>query len=263
MNRIEELEMITQKMNRIGRKIIVLSGKGGVGKSMIAVNLAAALAASGRKTGLLDVDIHGPSIPKMLNMEGRPPQFDHQSIQPNDYKGMRVMSVGFLLASQDDAVIWRGPMKIKMITEFLKNVEWGELDYLIIDSPPGTGDEPLSICQLIQNPTGAVIVTTPQAVAIADVRKSISFCKKLNMPVLGVIENMSGFVCPHCGKSTEIFLKGGGRRMAEDLGVPYLGSIPIDPAIVTAGDAGTPYIESHAESETGTAFKAIVSKITG
>jgi Mrp family chromosome partitioning ATPase len=180
---------------------------------------------------------------------------------PVETAGLKVMSIGFLLQNRDDAVIWRGPMKMGLIKQFLKDVAWGELDYLIVDSPPGTGDEPLSVCQLVKNPDGAVIVTTPQDVATADVRKSITFCRKLGLPVLGVIENMSGFVCPHCGTVTDIFKTGGGERMAREMGVPFLGRIPIDPAIGEACDAGRPFVEGDRPTETTKAFQRIIAPI--
>jgi ATP-binding protein involved in chromosome partitioning len=171
------------------------------------------------------------------------------------------MSIGFLLQNRDDAVIWRGPMKMGVIKQFLNDVEWGELDYLVVDSPPGTGDEPLSVCQLVKNPDGAVIVTTPQDVATADVRRSITFCRKLGLPVLGVIENMSGFVCPRCGEVTDIFKTGGGERMAREMGVPFLGRIPIDPAIDDACDAGRPFVQDRDRTETAKAFERIIAPI--
>jgi Mrp family chromosome partitioning ATPase len=234
---------LKENMARIAHKILVLSGKGGVGKSTVAANLAVALAARGLGTGLLDIDIHGPSAPKLLGLDGaRLMATDDGKIIPVDYSDhLKMMSVGFMLNSSDDAVIWRGPLKYGIIKQFLKDVLWGNLDYLIVDSPPGTGDEPLSVCQLIGDADGAVIVTTPQDVALIDVRKSINFCRQLNMPVLGVVENMSGFVCPHCGKESSIFKNGGGRDMAHDMGVPFLGSIPLEPAIVEQGDAGRPF----------------------
>jgi ATP-binding protein involved in chromosome partitioning len=220
-----------------------MSGKGGVGKSTVAVNLAVSLAEKKFRTGLLDIDIHGPSVPKLLGMElGQVTGGRDGKMSPvpfNEY--LKVISIGFLLQDPDTAVIWRGPMKYTVIKQFLADVEWGDLDYLIVDSPPGTGDEPLSICQLIDNADGAVVVTTPQDVALLDVRKSINFCKQLNMPVIGVIENMSGFTCPHCGKETNIFKNGGGKKMAEDMSVPYLGEIPIDGSIVASGDSGNPF----------------------
>ncbi len=234
----KERQKLESRLCRVKRKIVVLSGKGGVGKSTVAVNLAVGLMMAGLKTGLLDVDIHGPSIPTMLGLEGRSPQGNNQELNPLEVNGLKVMSPGFFLNSQDDAIIWRGPMKANAIRQFLQDVAWGDLDYLVVDSPPGTGDEPLSVCQLIKELDGAVIVTTPQKVAAVDVRKSITFCRQLKVPVLGVIENMSGFACPKCGEVTPILGSGGGQGMAAEMGVPFLGSIPIDPAVVLAGDSG-------------------------
>lgn len=239
----EEKAALRENMSRIAHKIIVLSGKGGVGKSTVAVNLAVTLAEKKFRTGLLDIDIHGPSVPKLLGVEnGQVTGGNNGKMKPVEYNEyLKVVSIGFLLQGTDDAVIWRGPLKYGVIKQFLAEVEWGDLDYLVVDSPPGTGDEPLSICQLMEKPDGAVVVTTPQDVALIDVRKSVNFCKQLGMPVIGVIENMSGFTCPHCGKTTDIFKHGGGKKMAEDMGVPYLGSIPIESAIVAGGDSGNPF----------------------
>ena len=239
----EETQALKDNMSRITHKIVVLSGKGGVGKSTVAVNLAVSLARKKFKTGLLDIDIHGPSVPKLLGIEkSKIFGTDDGKILPVEYDAfLKVMSVGFMLTETDDAVIWRGPLKYGIIKQFLKDVLWGNLDYLIVDSPPGTGDEPLSVCQLMEKPEGAVIVTTPQDVALVDVRKSITFCRQLNMPVIGVIENMSGFICPHCGNESKIFKSGGGKNMALDMNVPFLGSIPIDIGIVEKSDAGTPF----------------------
>ena len=219
-------QQLQSRLCRIGRKIVVLSGKGGVGKSTVAVNFASALMMAGKRVGLLDVDIHGPSIPTMLGLEKQTALGSEEGLLPVDMDGMKVMSIGFLLKSQDDAVIWRGPMKWNVIKQFLKDVVWGDLDYLIIDSPPGTGDEPLSVFQLIGEVDGAVIVTTPQKVAEVDVRKSVTFCRQLHVPVLGVVENMSGFACPKCGEVTQILRSGGGKRLSEDMGVPFLGPFP-------------------------------------
>ena len=238
----QDRQALGRRMCSIKHKIAVLSGKGGVGKSTVAANLAVALSKTGKKVGILDIDIHGPSIPKMLGVENSnvPPGVDEHSIPPVKVSDNLVaMSIGFLIADKDDALIWRGPMKIGVIKQFLKDVEWGELDYLVIDLPPGTGDEPLSIAQMIENLDGAVVVTTPQDVAISDVRKSINFCKKLDMPVLGVVENMSGFVCPDCGKVTDIFKSGGAEKMCRDMDVPFAGKIPLTADIVEAGDSGT------------------------
>ncbi len=258
---IEQLEL-TERMSQIKHKIIVLSGKGGVGKSTVAANLAVSLSLNGNRVGLLDVDVHGPSIPRILGLENRSPGLKDGKMTPvqqND--SLKVMSIGFMLQKKDDAVIWRGPMKTNVIKQFLKDVEWGELDYLVIDSPPGTGDEPLSVCQFVENPDGAIIVTTPQEIALADVRKSINFCHQLKLPVLGVVENMSGFVCPKCGELTDIFMSGGGRRMAGEMKVPFLGCIPIDPQIPQACDAGTPFIYHHAKTETAKAFENAIQPI--
>ena len=249
-------------MSRIRFKIMVLSGKGGVGKSTVAVNLAVSLSLNGNRVGLLDVDIHGPSIPKLLNLEGRGVGLIDGKIVPvNLSDSLKIMSIGFMLHSRDDAVIWRGPMKMNVIKQFLKDVNWGELEFLIIDSPPGTGDEPLSVCQLIEDADGAIIVTTPQEIALADVRKSINFCHQLKLPVLGVVENMSGFVCPKCGQVTDIFKSGGGERMAQEMAVPFLGRIPLDPQIGLACDKGEPYIYHSGQTATAKAFERAMRPI--
>ena len=230
-----------ERLNRIRHKVLVLSGKGGVGKSTVAVHLALALQRAGWRVGLLDVDIHGPSVPTMLNLKRGAARSDGESIYPAEAEGgLRAMSIGFLLQSPDDALIWRGPMKMSVIRQFLEDVEWGDLDALVVDLPPGTGDEPLSLAQLVPDADGAVIVTTPQEVALADVRKSVNFCRSLNLAVLGVVENMSGFVCPHCNETTDIFGRGGGRAMAESMGVPFVGAMPLDARMVAAGDSGRP-----------------------
>jgi len=251
----EERRELMRRLCRIKHKLIVLSGKGGVGKSTVAANLALSLAAKGKATGLMDVDIHGPSIPRILGLEGYPVETINQQLIPVPLgDNLKVVSIGFLLRGKDEAVIWRGPLKMGVIKQFLRDAEWGELDYLVIDCPPGTGDEPLSVIQLIEDMDGAIIVTTPQDVSIIDVRRSIRFCHAVKVPVLGVIENMSGFVCPHCGETTEIFKSGGGEKMAADMNVPFLGRVPMDPEIARACDQGTPYISSFAESESAKAF---------
>ena len=256
-----EKQILDEKMQRIRHRIIVLSGKGGVGKSTVAANLAVSLSLSGKHVGLLDVDIHGPSIPKLLRLDGASIQAENGVIQPVEKAGLKVMSIGFLLRERDDAVIWRGPMKMSVISQFLKDVDWGELDYLVIDCPPGTGDEPLSVCQLAAPLDGAVVVTTPQDLATSDVRKSITFCRKLKLPVLGVVENMSGFVCPKCGEVTDIFKSGGGERMAEEMGVPFLGRIPIDPCVGKASDEGAPFVYHYSKTETARAFERVIEPI--
>ena len=257
----EDRQKLQARLCRIRHKIVVLSGKGGVGKSMVAVNLAVALRISGRRVGLLDVDIHGPSVPTMLGLEGEIAQGNGIELLPVDSGGLKIMSMGFLLGSQDEAVIWRGPRKMGVIKQFLRDVAWGDLDYLVIDSPPGTGDEPLSVCQLIGELDGVVIVTTPQKVAAVDVRKSITFCRHLQVPVLGVIENMSGFACPKCGEATQILRSGGGRRIAEDMGVPFLGSIPMDPKIAEACDNGQAFVQHYAASPTAALMLDIIKPI--
>ena len=222
-----EQEQIRNRLKQIKRQILILSGKGGVGKSTVAVNIAVSLALAGKKVGLLDIDIHGPSIPKILNLEGKTVQAAGDSILPIETaENLKVMSIGFLLRGSSDAVIWRGPMKYQMIKQFLKDVQWGNLDFLIVDSPPGTGDEPLSVVQLLENADGAIIVTTPQEVALSDVRKCITFCRNLGLPVLGVLENMSGFVCPKCGENSDIFKSGGGQKMSEKMNVPEEEVVP-------------------------------------
>jgi ATP-binding protein involved in chromosome partitioning len=257
----EERRRLQERLSRIRHKIIVLSGKGGVGKSTVAVNLAVALAMSGRKVGLLDVDIHGPSVPTLLGLEGRRLDMEGGALVPVDVAGLKVLSLGFFLQSPDDAVIWRGPIKMGVIKQFLADVAWGDLDFLIVDSPPGTGDEPLSVCQLLGKLDGALIVTTPQKLAAVDVRKAITFCRQLGVPVLGVVENMSGFACPRCGEVTQILRTGGGERIAVDMNVPFLGSIPLDPMIAESGDNGTAFIDHYADSPTAAIMRKIIEPI--
>ena len=254
-------QLLTKRMLGIKHKIVVLSGKGGVGKSTIAVNLAISLSIAGKKVGLLDVDIHGPSIPTMLNLEGARADTDGENILPLEMGGLKVMSVGFLLENRNNAIIWRGPMKMGVIEQLLRDVKWGDLDYLIIDSPPGTGDEPLSVVQLIGEMDGAVMVTTPQAVAAADVRKSLDFCRQLKLPVLGIVENMSGFICAECGTETAIFKGNNGETMAEEAGVPFLGKIPIDPFVGASCDSGAPFIYHYSKTETAKRFESVIDKI--
>lgn len=257
----QERRVLESRLGRIRHKILVLSGKGGVGKSTVAVNLAAKLAMLGHRVGLLDVDIHGPSVPRMLGLQGQRTTGDNGSILPLESGGVKAMSIGLLLEGRDAAAIWRGPLKTGVIRQFLKDVAWGDLDYLIVDCPPGTGDEPLSVAQLVPDAEGAVIVTTPQELALMDARKSVSFCRKLNMPVIGVVENMSGFVCPNCGHATDIFLRGGGGKMATDMGVPHLGSIPVSQSIVQSGDDGWPFAAEDPDSPSAKAFEGIVAQV--
>ena len=258
----EDRRRLASRLCRIKHKIIVLSGKGGVGKSTVAVNLDMGLHLVGKKVGLLDVDIHGPSVPTMLGLEQSQVMEGNGELVPVELNGMKVISLGFFLKDRDEAVIWRGPMKTGVITQFIRDVAWGDLDYLIVDSPPGTGDEPLSVCQTLEGADGAVIVTTPQKVAAVDVRKSISFCRQINLPVLGVIENMNGFVCPKCGELTAVFQSGGGKLMADDMGVPFIGSVPIDPKIAEAGDSGVAFLQRYADSTTAALFQSLLVPIT-
>jgi Mrp family chromosome partitioning ATPase/predicted Fe-Mo cluster-binding NifX family protein len=235
----ERKRRLSERMGLVQHKFIVLSGKGGVGKSTVAALLATALAARGKKVGFLDTDIHGPSVPKLLGLEDRRVSISGETVIPvRVSENLTVMSIGFLLRSKRDAVIWRGPLKMGMIEEFLANVEWGPLDYLIVDSPPGTGDEPLSVCQLIPALDGALVIATPQEIAIADVEKSIVFCGQVHIPVAGVIENMAGFICPHCGERVDVFKSGGAEKMARDMGVPFLGRLPMVPEVVDMCDHG-------------------------
>ena len=257
-----EQQAVEKRLSKIRHIMLVLSGKGGVGKSTVAANIAVELARGGREVGLLDVDIHGPSIPGMLGLEHETVLSHDASLLPVEFTpNLRVMSIGFLLKGRDDAVIWRGPMKHGVIRQFIADVEWGELDYLVVDSPPGTGDEPLSVAQMIGKQAHAVIVTTPQRVSIDDVRKCIDFCRKVELSVAGIVENMSGFICPHCGGSVDIFETGGGKRLAEESGVPFLGSIPLDPLVVRSCDNGEPFIVRHADSAAARAFRGVVERI--
>jgi Mrp family chromosome partitioning ATPase/Fe-S cluster biogenesis protein NfuA len=252
---------IEENLKDVESKIVILSGKGGVGKSTVATNLALALAAHGKKVGLLDADLHGPSIPKILGAEDGKLTGNHNKIEPLKLNGLKVVSMGFLLKDRDSPVIWKGPMKMGAIRDFLGRIAWGELDYLIIDLPPGTGDEPLTIAQLIPDPKGTVIVTTPQDVALVNVRKSLNFARMLRLPIIGVLENMSGFLCPNCGHENALFKTGGGEKVAREFGVPFLGKIPLDGKIVEAEDAGEPYLTKHGDRDSAKAFMEAVRNI--
>ncbi len=258
----EKLKATTAK---IRRKVAVMSGKGGVGKSTVAANLAIAFAGHGpaNRVGILDADIHGPSIPKLLGLSGERLQIGSQGIFPViGPLGIRVVSMDFLLPEAEAPVIWRGPLKMTAIRQFLCDVVWGELDVLVIDLPPGTGDEPLSIAQLLPNIDGVIIVTIPAELSQIVVKKAITFANRLNMPIIGVMENMSGFICPHCGTKTDIFRSGGGKRVAQEMGVPYLGSIPIDQSISQDSDRGEPFILTNPESTASRAFLDITRDIS-
>lgn len=258
----DENKNVLKTLEKIKHRILVFSGKGGVGKSTVAVNLAVALSEQDKKVGLLDVDIHGPNIAKMLGVEDkRMEPLPGDKIRPVSVsKNLSLVSMSFLLHDQTSPVIWRGPLKMKLIQQFIGDVIWGDLDYLIIDSPPGTGDEPLTVAQLIPA-SGAIVVTTPQEVSLLDSRKAVNFARKLNLKIHGIIENMSGMNCPHCGKPIDLFKTGGGERAAKELDVPFLGTIPIEPKIVTLGDEGKSFLLHHRNSKAAKAFHKIVDHI--
>lgn len=256
------LEMaVKTSLARIKHKFIVMSGKGGVGKTSTSVNLAIALARQGAKVGLVDVDLHGPDVPRMLGFSGILNMNEQSQLIPMRYNdNLSAVSIESLTHSKDEAIIWRGPVKHSVIQQFIGQVAWGELDFLLIDAPPGTGDEPLTVAQTVKD-AQAIIVTTPQEVALADVRKSINFCKTVKMKVYGLIENMSGYVCPHCNNVLELFGSGGGKRTAETMGIGFLGQIPFDPAMVTCGDGGVAYQEKYPDSVVTKAYSAIGAKL--
>jgi ATP-binding protein involved in chromosome partitioning len=261
---MEQEQRLRLKMRKIKHKIAVISGKGGVGKSMVAVNLAVAFAMHGHAghVGILDADLHGPSVPRMLGLLGEKLQSGPPGVFPPSGKlGIKVVSMDFLLPDENSPVIWRGPLKMTAIRQFLSDIVWGDLDILLIDLPPGTGDEPLSVAQLLPDMDGVVIVTIPSEVSQVVVKKSVSFARQLGMPIIGVIENMSGFVCPHCGSRVDIFEAGGGRKIADDLSIPFLGSIPIDQKICEDADRGEAFIISHPASAASKSFLDIVKKI--
>lgn len=250
-----------ERLEQIKHKLLVMSGKGGVGKSTVAVYLALGLARRGYKVGLLDVDLHGPDIARMLGLKGRLHMGPEGGIQPQSGPGnVEVVSIEGLLADRDTPVIWRGPMKHKAIRQFLGEVEWGRLDFLIIDSPPGTGDEPMSVAQIIAD-AKAIIVTTPQEVALADVRKAINFCRSVNLAVLGLLENMSGLICPYCSGEIYLFRQGGGQRTAETMEIPFLGRLPFDLRVMEGGDLGLPLTESPESSPFSNALTSLLDAV--
>jgi Mrp family chromosome partitioning ATPase len=238
----EEDKRIEETLSKIKHKIAVLSGKGGTGKTTVTVNLAQTLADEGYKVGVLDADITGPNVPLMFGVEDQQMTTKDNKIIPVDAGGIKIVSIEFLLQDKTKAVIWRGPMKIKALKQLLADVNWGELDFLIVDLPPGSSDEPLSIVQTIQDLDGMVIVTTPQAVSLLDVTKSINFAQETKVLILGIVENMSGFICPHCNEVTNIFRKDGGRNISEKLNLDFLGAIPLITQICEAGDTGKPAV---------------------
>ena len=253
---------LQESLGKIKHVVIVMSGKGGVGKSTVSSNIAATLSMMGYQTGIMDVDITGPNIPKMFGIEDeRLDVVDEKLVPVLVPPSLKVVSMAFLLPSKDDAVVWRGPVKMTAIRQFLEDVTWGDLDYLVVDMPPGTGDEAISIIQLIPKADGMVIVTTPQEVALLDSRKSITFSAQANIPIIGLIENMSGFICPHCGEKTDIFKSGGGMATAKNLNIQFLGAVPIEPKIVISGDSGMPIVIDDPDSVSAKVFKEITEKI--
>ncbi|MDY6915921.1 MAG: Mrp/NBP35 family ATP-binding protein [Candidatus Cloacimonadota bacterium] len=259
-----EEERMQANLDRIKHKLIIISGKGGVGKSTVAVNVALGLAAKGHQVGILDVDIHGPSIAKMLGIEKKTLMLAKGEEYPKPVqvaKNLYALSIATLMPSPDEPIVWRGPLKMGAIKQFLRDINWPPLDYLIIDSPPGTGDEPLSIIQLLKSVDGSLVVSTPQDVALLDARKTIKFSQKMNVPVMGLIENMSTFICPHCGKKTDIFKGTGVKKAAKDFGLDILGSVPIDAAIVESGDRGSSFLEKFKENQSAKEISKIIDKI--
>lgn len=259
----EQEKNLNENLSRIKHKIMVMSGKGGVGKSTIAVNLAYGLLLQGKKVGLLDVDIHGPSIAKMVGIEGQPIVANQNGrIAPiTRHQNLSVISVASFLKSNDDPVIWRGPMKMTVIKQFLSDVEWPELDFLIVDCPPGTGDEPLSVAQTLGKVSGAVIVSTPQDIAYLDVRKSIRFCEDLEMPIIGLIENMVSMKCPHCGEMITMFEGQNAHKVKDDFDVDLLGRIDFAHDIIASSDNGEPHIYHKTESQSGKQMQSIVKEV--
>jgi len=258
----EQRQALRFRMDKIKHKIAVISGKGGVGKSTVTVNLAAAFALHGKKVGILDADIHGPSVPRLLGLTGQQVKVGPPGAFPvTGPLEMKVVSIDFFLPEESTPTIWRGPLKMTAIRQLLSDIVWGELDVLLIDLPPGTGDEPLSVAQLLPEMDGVVIVTMPSDLSRAVVEKAIMFARRLNMPIAGIVENMSGFVCPHCGYKIDIFQSGGGEKMAKETGVPFLGSIPIDPQVSADSDKGAPFVIAHPDSAAAKAFVDIVKQV--
>lgn len=259
--RSHQNDSVNASLEKIKNKFLVMSGKGGVGKTSVSVNLSLALANKGFKVGIMDVDIHGPDVPRMLGIEGMLSVNRNRKLEPKRYsENLSAVSIESLTKSRDDAIIWRGPMKYSAIKQFIGDVEWGNLDYLIIDSPPGTGDEPLTIAQTISD-VQTIIVTTPQEVALADVRKSINFCKTVKIDIFGLIENMSGFTCPHCGEMVELFGSGGGEKTAYATGIKFLGRIPFDSKMVACGDSGTSFQAQYKDSPVTRAFADVADNM--
>ncbi len=255
----QECTCTVDRMAKIKHKIIIASGKGGVGKSTVSVNLARALQMKGLLVGILDGDITGPDIPKLLGIEETKLMQGQDGIEPARAEGIKAASMALVLSSRETPVVWRGPMKMAAIKQFIQDVNWGDLDFLLIDLPPGTSDEPLSVVQFIPELAGAIIVTTPQEVALLDSRKAVNMVKAMKIPVLGVVENMSGLICPHCKESISVFGVGGGQEMAEEMNVPFLGAIPMDPRVCALGDRGQSFVQSGTLA--GSCFKEIVERL--
>lgn len=252
---------ISVSLKRVDHKIAIMSGKGGVGKSTVSANLATIFSVNGKKVGLVDCDMHGPSIPRILGLQGERPSNDGDSIVPIETEtGLQVISIGSILPEEDSPVVWRGPLKMKAIQQFLSDVNWHDLDYLFFDLPPGTGDEPLSLAQLIPDSDGTIVVTTPQEVALQTIRRAVNFAREVGLNVLGIIENMSGFVCPNCKERIDIFTSGGGMDLASELGIPFLGKVPLDPEIVKSGERGRPFVLDN-EIESAKIFKDIMNDV--
>jgi len=262
MNNVVNDEKIIKNMEGVANKFMVFSGKGGVGKTTVAVNLSYSLMLKGYRVGLLDIDIHGPNVVKMMGLE-KARLTGNDRIEPiSVFKHMKVMSTASMLETEDSPIIWRGPLKMKLIRQFLEDVNWGNLDFMIIDSPPGTGDEPLSIAQLLPGLNGGIVVTTPQEIAILDAKKSIRFAQQLNIPFIGLVENMSGFICPHCKKRIDIFKTGGGLKLAKEKGIEFLGRIPYDPQVMLSCDEGIVYLKDHKNgTAVGEAYSHIAKKV--
>ncbi len=261
---LEENLRLMDNLARIKHKIVVMSGKGGVGKSTVAVNLALTLASEGHRVGVMDVDIHGPDVAKLLGVEDARLESDGERIIPVKVtENLSAISMAFLLEDRDTPIVWRGPLKMTAIRQFLGEVAWGDLDYLVIDLPPGTGDEPLTVAQMIPDGAWAVIVTTPQDLALLDSRKAVRFAESLKMRIAGVVENMAGLACPHCGETIDLFKVGGGEAAARDMGVPFLGRVPIDPQMVRMGDAGQHYVVNEPGEPAPKAFHEVASALEG
>jgi ATP-binding protein involved in chromosome partitioning len=262
--RERENELIKLRMGKVRHKIAVISGKGGVGKSLVTVNLAALLAKDGRKgeVAIFDADLTGPCVPKMMGLKDEKPKAGPPGIFPAvGVNGIKVISMALFLPSVDSPVIWRGPLKMGAIRQFLGEVAWGPLEYLLVDLPPGTGDESLSILQLLPEMDGVVIVTIPSEVSQEVVKKAVTFARKMGVPIFGIVENMGSLVCPHCGETIHVFGEGGGERVAREMGIEFLGSIPMDPRISLDSDEGTPFVTQHPDSQASKAFREIVEKI--